>query len=224
MTIVTLTEPVPGPRWTRKRFVDMLIDCYGTTRTGDIDIAAVAGYAGVTPATVRRWIGGDASTNSRPVAAPAARIAQLQRGPDDVENRNEGAYDRARQILANLDDDTFILPAWQERGWLNDHAVVIVEVQGKPWRQVVITKANPRALAEIRRRSVIVTSFTLPTRFHAQVLAHAVMIRQQAWRVHPNAEQLPVGRTQVWMADAPAVPLGSLADDIGIGPGRQQFT
>ena len=35
----------------------------------------------------------------------------------------------------------------------------------------------------------------VPTRFHAQVLAHTVMVRQQAWRVHPTAQRLAAGRT-----------------------------
>ena len=216
-----LVEPVRGPRWTRKRFITMLADCYGTTVTGDFDIGAVAEYAGVTTATVRRWISGDTNTNNRLAAAPPARIEQLQRGPEIVERRNQQQYDRALEALANLGDETSILPVWRQQGWLDEHAAAIVEIKGKPWRQVVITKANPRALTELRRRSEIVTSLTLPTRFHAQVLAHAVMMRQQAWRVQPSPERLAVGRTQVWMADAPAVPLGSLADQIGVGPGRQ---
>lgn len=190
MTGTLPVDPVPGPRWTRKRFNTMLADCYGTTAAGDLDLDAVAEYAGVTTATVHRWIGSDSASNSRHTAAPSTRIAQLQRGPQDIENRNRGAVERAQMILANLGDPTYILPVWRRSGWLNEHAVVIVEVNSKPWRQVVVTKANPRALAVIRQRSVIVTSLTLPTRFHAQILAHAVMLRQQAWRVHPTPEQL----------------------------------
>jgi hypothetical protein len=219
MTAPTLVEPVPGPRWTRKRFITMLADCYSTT--GDVDIAAVAEYADVTATTVRRWIRGSPSANGRPAAAPTARIVQLQRGPDVVERRNQQQYEHALEALAELDDETSILPAWRQQGWLDEHTVAIVDIKDKPWRQVVITKANPRALAELRRRSAIVTSLTLPTRFHAQVLAHAVMTRQQAWRVHPSPDQLAVGRTQVWMADAPAVQLGFIADHIRVGPGRQ---
>lgn len=224
MTDPLPVAPVPGPRWTRKRFNTMLADCYGTNAAGGIDVDAVAEYAGVTTATVHRWIGSDNAANSRRTAAPPARITQLQRGPDSVERLNEGAFERAQMVVANLGDPTYILPVWRQSGWLNEHAVVIVEVNDKPWRQVIVTKANPRALAEIRRRSVIVTSLTLPTRFHAQILAHAVMVRQREWRVHPSAEQLAKGSTQVWMADAPAVPLGSLADQLGIGPGRQNHS
>jgi len=50
----------------------------------------------------------------------------------------------------------------------------------------------------------VLESVTLPRRFHAQILAHAVMT-QQNWRVHPTPEQLPQGRTRVWMAEAPRV-------------------
>jgi len=37
------------------------------------------------------------------------------------------------------------------------------------------------------------------------------MSGQQAWRVHPTMQRLDAGRTQVWMADAPAVDLAALA-------------
>ena len=49
-------RPARGPRWTRKRLIGMLLDCYGPTARGSVDIAAVADYAGVSPSTVRRWI------------------------------------------------------------------------------------------------------------------------------------------------------------------------
>ena len=51
----------------------------------------------------------------------------------------------------------------------------------------------------------------MPTRFHAQVLAHTVVLRQRSWRIHPVAHRLSAGRTQVWMADAPTVELAALA-------------
>ena len=57
----------------------------------------------------------------------------------------------------------------------------------------------------------------MPTRFHAQVLAHTVMVRQQAWRVHPTAQRLAAGRTQVWMADAPPLDLAALTASVASG-------
>ena len=108
-----------------------------------------------------------------------------------------------------------ILPVWRQQGWLEQHTVAIIEIHGKPWLQVAITNANKRAMAELLRRGELTASATVPTRFHAQVLAHAVMTRQQAWRVHPTAQRLAAGRTQVWMADAPAVDLAHEAEVVG---------
>lgn len=76
---------------------------------------------------------------------------------------------------------------------------------------MAVTRASHRALTELRRRGTIIDTVDLPTWFHGQVLAHTVMTRQQAWRVHPAKEQLETGRTQVWMNDAPPVDLSALA-------------
>ena len=203
-------QPVPGPRWTRKRLVTMLIDCYGATARGAVDVDAVAQNAGVAHSTVRRWIRGGKQANRRKPSIPKRRIAQLQHGPQIVEQRNQQQYHYALHALGALHDEGSILPAWRQQGWLNQHTLAVVEIKGKPWQQVIITKANRRALDELRRRATVLNSVTLPTRFHAQILAHAVMTRQQNWRVHPTPQQLPRGRTQVWMAEAPPVALRGL--------------
>ena len=213
----SLIRPVPGPRWTSKRLIGMLIDCYGPTPRGAVNVAAVADYAGVSSSTVRRWIAGGQQQDRRrrKPAIPKHRVTQLQRGPEVVERRNQQQYQYALDGLGSLGDDQAILPAWRQQGWLNEHTVAIVEIHGKPWHQVVVTKANKRALDELRRRATLLGSVTLPSRFHAQVLTHAVMTRQQAWRIHPTPQQLSQGRTQVWMADAPQVDLAALAESIG---------
>ena len=190
----------------------MLIDCYGPTPRGAVDVAAVADYTGVAPRTVRRWIRGGRHANMRRPAAPMSRIRQLQRGPQTVEIRNDQQYQYALAAIGKIRDDQGILPVWRDRRWLDAHTVAI---RGKPWRQVVVTKANRRALDELRRRATILDNIVMPTRFDAQVLAYTVMTRQQAWRIHPTPEQLTQGRTNVWMADAPAVYLAELADKAG---------
>ncbi|WP_174893212.1 hypothetical protein [Mycobacterium xenopi] len=93
--------------------------------------------------------------------------------------------------------------------------MAILVIHGKPWLQVAVTNRSRRAVGELRRRGTTVATLTLPTRFHGQVLAHAIMVRQQAWRVHPTAQRLAAGRTQVWMVDAPPVDLPALARDLG---------
>jgi hypothetical protein len=204
-------RPAPGPRWSRKRLISMLLDCYGPNSRGTVNVTAVADYAGVAPSTVRRWISsGRQQGNRRKLAIPKHRIVQLQRGPEVVELRNQQQYQYALDALGSLEDERSILPAWREQGWLDQHTVAIVEIHGKPWHQVVVTKANRRALDELHRRATMLDSLTLPTRFHAQILAYVVMTRQQAWRVHPTPQGLAVGRTHVWMDDAPPVDLEAL--------------
>ncbi|WP_313901993.1 RNA-binding protein [Mycobacterium tilburgii] len=192
----------------------MLLDCYGPTIRGGVNVAAVAEYAGVSVSTVRRWIS-RRHPPSRRLAIPKHRITQLQRGPAEVERRNEQQYQYALNALKAINDERSILPAWREQGWLNPHTVAIMEIHGKPWRQVAVTNASRRAVGELRRRGRIVAKLTLATRFHAQFLAYAVMTRQLAWRVHPIAKCLSAGRTQVWMADAPPVDLAALANELG---------
>lgn len=212
-------RPARAPRWTRKRLVAMLLDAYGPTPRGAVNVAAIAAYTGVSPSTVRRWI------STRPASAgqrrklniPKHRITQLQRGPQIVERRNEQQYHAALSALETLDDEQSILPAWRKQGWLNPHTVAILEIHRRPWHQVAVTNATPRALTELRRRGTIIDNITQPTRFHAQVLAHAVITRQQAWRVHPTPERLAAGRTQVWMADAPPVDLATLMTGVNRG-------
>ena len=209
-------RPARGPRWTRKRLVAMLLDCYGPTPRGAVDVAAIAQYAGVSPSTVRRWLSRSQS-GSRRLAIPRHRLTQLQRGPAEVERRNEQQYQYALNALGSIDDVQSILPAWRQQGWLDQHTVAILEIHGRPWLQVAVTNASERALGELRRRGTTVDNLIVPTRFHGQVLAHAVMVRQQAWRIHPTARRLSAGRTQVWMADAPPVDLAALA--AGLPPG-----
>lgn len=208
-------RPARAPRWSRKRLDAMLIDCYGPSPSNGVDFAAVARYVGVSPSTVRRWITARPPSGRR-MAIPKARLVQLQCGPTEVELRNRQRYEHALAALASIDDDTAILTAWRHRRWLDQHTVVIIAIRGRPWLQVAITNGSKRALTELLRRGAMVAATRVPTQFHAQVLVHAVMVRQRGWRVHPAAERLSVGRTQVWMGDAPAVDLDDLAGTLGL--------
>ena len=206
---MNVIRPARGPQWTRRRLVAMLLECYGPTPRGAVDVAAVAHYAAVSPSTVRRWLAKPAG--SRRVAIPKRRLRQLQCGPPEVERRNEQQYRHALAALASIDDEAMIVPAWRKQGWLDQHSVVLLAIHHRPWHQVAVTNGNRQALGWVHRRGATLDNVVVPTRFHAIVLAHAVMVRQQAWRVHPAAHLLATGRTQVWMADAPAVDLATLA-------------
>lgn len=206
-----MNTTTPGPRWTRGRLTGMLLECYGPNDHGGVDLAAVAEYAGVTPSTVRRWISGGMKDRRRRAACPPKRIVQLQRGPEIVERRNQQQCEHALAAIDSIHTGQPPQPAWEKQRWLEPHTVAVIAIYGKPWYQVAVTKANHRALADLRRRGTIIDTVEVPTWFHGQVLAHTVMTRQQAWRVHPAKEQLETGRTHVWMNDAPAVDLSAVA-------------
>ncbi|MDP7739213.1 hypothetical protein [Mycobacterium paragordonae] len=205
MTI--FVDPVAGPRWTRGRLADMLIDCYGTSPRGRVNADAVAEYVGVTAATVRRWISGGQRDRRRAPLCPPKRITQLQRGPDIVERRNQQLYERALSAIGSINGDDPIPAEWDKQQWLETHTVAIGAIHGKPWYQVAVTNAGPRSMTELRRRVTVIDALEVPTWFHAQVLTHTVMTRQQAWRVHPAKTQLTSGRTHVWMNNAPPLKL-----------------
>lgn len=204
-------EPAPAPRWTRKRVVDMLIDCYGPTKRGRVDVAAIADYAGVSPSTVYRWIAGGPAANQRLARIPEQRRIALQRAPDLVEWRHEQQYQHAINALDKIRSGIGIVPAWRTQGWLNEHTVAIVEIPGKPWRQVIVTN-NSMAEIESRRRVTVIDNITATNKFVADIVAHYVMVRQQNWRIHPASNELMLGRTRVWMAGAPRPNLAELLD------------
>ncbi len=203
--------PVRGPRWTHKRLVDMLTDCYGPSSRGALDVAGVAAHLGVSTSTVRRWL---RSSNGPPSrvrpGAPRERITQLQRASDFAEEDSERRYRFALRAIEQVGRGD-ITPAWRAHGWLDEHIVAIFKVHGKPWHQIVFTKGNRRAMNGLRLRGTVVGAVMVPNRFHAIVVAHLVMLRQQKWRVCPAESQLDSGRTQVWMSDAPPINLEELA-------------
>ena len=188
----------------------MLLDCYGPTPRGAVDVAAVAHYAGVSPSTVRRWL------SKPPTGISAARHSQAPAHPTATRPGGSGASKRtavpARAQRSRVDRRRTLDPAGMAKAGLARPAHRRHHRDPRrPWLQVAVTNGSRRALGEMHRRGATVDNLIVPTRFHAQVLAHAVMVRQQAWRVHPVAHRLSAGRTQAWMADAPTVDLSALA-------------
>ena len=179
-------RPARGPRWTRKRLTTMLLDCYGPTPRGAVDVAAIAHYAGdLYPRPCGAGLS-KGQSGPRQVVIPKHRLTQLQRGPAEVERRNEQQYQHALNALTSINDERSILPAWRKQRWLDQHTVAIIAVHGRPWLQVAVTNASRRALGELHRRGATVDNVVVPTRFHAQVLAHAVMVRQQRGESTPS--------------------------------------
>jgi len=59
-------------------------------------------------------------TGTRRLAVPQHRLIQRQRGPEEVERRNEQQYQHALNAVRSIDDERSILPEWRKQGWL-DH-------------------------------------------------------------------------------------------------------
>src|SRR5450759_1286974 len=61
-----------------------------------------------------------------------------------------------------------------------------------------------RTLPDLRKRGRIRTHTTVATRFHATALAYALLQQVDPWRVQSPAGVVKQGRTQAWLAAAPA--------------------
>lgn len=228
-------EPAPGPRWTHKRLLTMLRDCYGTTPRGGVNVAAVAAYTGVKPATVYRWIAPGA-TQYR-LAIPKGRLSQLQLATPTEEVRALQAYRHALMAIETIDAGK-PWPEWEKQGWLLPHNVVVSKLMSKPWMQVTVTRAHPsragrpknlqkpapgageinrlRAWENLHAHDITLSSVLVPNYFYAQVVVRAVIVHQWWWRIYPGREVLPLGRSRLWMSDAPPVQLRALCRKAGV--------
>ena len=226
-------EPAAGPRWTHKRLVTMVKDCYGVGPRGGVNVPAIAAYTAVTPSTVYRWIA-PGETQYR-LAIPPGRLSELQLAPPMDEVRALQSYRHALMAIDAIEEGR-PWAEWESRGWLLPHNVVINKLIGKPWQQILVTRAFPsrprrnlqkpqpgagdinrlRAWENMRADDIVLGSAAVPNYFYGQVLVRAVIVHQGWWRVYPMRSELAMGRTRVWMSDAPAVKLRALARKAGV--------
>lgn len=202
------------PVWTRARLVNALADCYGRTPRGALDTAAVAADFGVIARTVRKWVHG---ADTAPAAIPAARLRTFTTGGARTEREAEGkaAYAREALALIAMPKDRGINPQWREQGWLDMHYVLLVHLHERPWHQLILTKSG-RAADQARRRGEVLDQAAVPNKFAGDVLVRAAMSQQGPWAIRPPKARLPVGRGQVWTADAPELSLTALAVELGL--------
>jgi len=228
-------EPAPGPRWTHKRLLTMLKDCYGIGPRGGMNAPAIAAYTGVKPSTVYRWIA-PGETQYR-LTIPRGRLSELQLAPPMDEVRALQTYRHALMAIETIEAGE-PWPEWEKQGWLLPHHVVVNKLMAKPWMQVTVTRAQPsrprrpknlqkpapgageinrlRAWENLHAHDIALSSVQVPNYFYAQVLVRAVMVSQWWWRVYPSREVLPLGRTRLWMSDAPPVQLRALGRKAGV--------
>ncbi|MEU6562584.1 hypothetical protein [Nocardia nova] len=209
-----MTSTGTGPTWTRGRLADTLGECYGRTSAGTVDIDAVAAAFTRAPATVRNWLRG---TDGKPSAMPTARLRELTTGGPRTEREADGKATYAREAIARIamPKDRGLNPQWRQQEWLDAHFVLLIQIHGRPWRQLMMTKRG-NAADEARKRGEVIDQAVVPTKFHGDVLIHEVMARQAPWAVRPPRTALSVGRGQVWADDAPTIDLSALAVELGL--------
>jgi DNA-binding transcriptional regulator YdaS (Cro superfamily) len=207
-----------GRRWTHHRLRVVLGVAFGVNARGRPDTAAAAVALGVSRRTVQRWLHGADRTLAR---LPAGRLTQVQRAtrPDEESLRQEETAARyARGAIERIaaPEDAGVLPAWRQRQWLEPHVVAVLELPGLGLRQVAISRASDRTLPDLRKRGRIRTHTTVATRFHATALAYALLQQVDPWRVQSPAGVVKQGRTQTWLAAAPALKLPEMAAAEGL--------
>lgn len=202
-----------GPRWTHRRLRLVVGVAFGMNARGQPHTAAAAAALGVSQRTVQRWLHGTDRTLAR---LPAGRLEQIQAAarPDPETLRQEEIAARyAHEAIAQIaaPGGAGVLAAWRQQKWLEPHLVAVLELWGLGLRQVAITRASDRALPELHKRGKVLSHTTLASRFHATALVAALLTQLDPWRVMTPPGVVKQGRTQTWVADAPAVILHDLA-------------
>lgn len=199
------------PRWTRARLERVLGARFGRTRRGRVNTHAVADGMGVSQRTVQRWLHAPGRCRA-PI--PPARLIQLQEllSPDALHvtrRRQQASY--AAEAIELLASGRRGLDSWEKQGWLGEHRVAIVEDARAGLRRVVTGRADA-SVFDARRVGVPVAEVRVPTRFHALVVAEAVLERVEVWQVDVRRPGVPA--TTSWFADAPTVDLPAVAREV----------
>jgi hypothetical protein len=188
---------------------------FGFAADGGPDTAAAAEAMEVSRRTVQRWLHAD---HGRSIAhIPTRRreqlIALLRPAPETMAREDQ----QARYALKAIDGLRLprkrgIKPAWERQRWLEPHRVVVLEIHVKHLRirQLAICRDVEERAREVERRGKVVDQASVPTRFHATVLAHEVLAEMAPWRFEAGPDQVVQGYTQAWMVE-PSTPKTHLA-------------
>lgn len=198
------------PTWTTARLRRVLELRFPRARVGGVDTRAVAGEVGVSQRTVQRWVHGD---GRRKAPIPPARLHQLRQvlAPNALHlerQRQQATY--AAEALQQIHEGVE-LESWDRQGWLEQHRVAIVTAGDGRARRVVTGRVDATEF-DSRRGGQVLAQVRVPTRFHATLLAHAVLSEVEPWRVDLRRSDAP--GTTTWLADAPAVDLPALASQV----------
>ena len=198
-----------------------LIAEFGTNRVGNPNLTRTETTArgtqsvtyavfGVGPATVRRWLAGP-SPRSRSTI-PVEQLHKLQApAPDTMTRETLNKKTRAESALTELAHRPLTarsrqdqpLHSWLTQGWLDEHQVSILSLpttNRRHLRQVTVTRtSSARKMRELSYSGRRVVQFvTVPTYFHAQLIALEVMAQVDAARTRAGAVALNGGDTRTW--------------------------
>lgn len=195
---------------------------FGVTAAGHVDTAAAAAALGVSRRTVQRWLHAHSgrSLAHLPTQRREQLLALLQPSQETVAVEAQQARYALKAIGGlHLPRKVGVLPSWERQRWLEDHVVTVLEVRVRQLRirQVAITRCEPEKIADLKRRGRIVELVLVPTRFHATLVSHELLLHVGPWRFHASPEQVRQGFTTSWTVDAPRIKLAEVWGTVQAG-------
>jgi hypothetical protein len=212
------SPPDPGrplPSWTSAQLAVVLGVLFGVGRRGGPDTAAAAAELGVSRRSVQRWLRPGTGGTQRMSATHLDQVFELAVPGEDVrrDEARSAAYARDALERIALPKGRGVLPAWRDQQWLDQHVVTVVDLHDVGLRQISLTRVSSRTQerGERTRVGTLVDFCVVATRFHAQLLVHAVLTEVDPWRVRGRARAPRQGATHTWLPDAPHSDLSGLA-------------
>lgn len=192
---------------------ELLVVIYGghRWRTGSWipDVSAVGRRRRVTPATVRRW-----TRHGSPPAIPVRELEAIlrRRRPKVATLRREelqAARTKKMRERANLGRGRGRgnLKEYADRGWLDQHRVLVLEDKARPLRRVVVIRDEPELIRRATTGARIVDIAIADSKFAGDGLRYALLREVGPWRLELPAKTAPRGHTQMWLASAPITEL-----------------
>jgi hypothetical protein len=195
-------------QWTGELVRELLVVLYGGHRSRSgawvPDAAAVRRRRRVAAATVRRW-----TRHGSPVAIPTRELEAIlrRRKPRATTLRREQLQDVRSQKMrerAGLGRGRGNIREYAERGWLDQHRVLVLEDEHRPLRRVVVVRDEPTLIRRAIAGARIVDIAIADSKFAGDALRYGLLREVRPWRLELPTKKAPRGHTQVWLASAPA--------------------
>jgi hypothetical protein len=202
---------VDPSQWTGELVRELLVVLYGgrRARTGAWipDPAVVGRWRRVSAATVRRW-----TRHGAPAAIPVHELEAIlrRRRPRAATVRREqlqAARSQKMRERATLGRGRGNLSEYSERGWLDQHRVLVLEDNDRPLRRVVVVRDEAALLRRATAGARVVDVAIADSKFAGDALRYQLLDEVGPWRLELPAKKAPRGHTQVWLASAPATEL-----------------